>query len=123
MSRKLRHGCGAQPISKRLPKTKGSGIMVSEFIPKFHCELNPIECVWGQAKRYTGSHTNFTLTGLRRIIETALDSVTLDNIRKYFRKARDYERAYREYHQAREEVELGIKVYQSHRRIFNEDLS
>ena len=22
------------------------------FIPKYHCELNPIECVWGHAKQY-----------------------------------------------------------------------
>ena len=33
------------------------------FIPKFHCELNPIERVCGQTKRYTPSYTNFTLPG------------------------------------------------------------
>ena len=26
------------------------------FLPKFHPELNPIERVWGQAKRYSKSH-------------------------------------------------------------------
>ena len=26
------------------------------FIPKFHCELNPIERVWCRAKQYTCSH-------------------------------------------------------------------
>lgn len=29
------------------------------FLPKFHCELNPIEMVWGQAKRREYSHPNF----------------------------------------------------------------
>ena len=23
------------------------------FLPKYHCELNPIERVWGHAKKYT----------------------------------------------------------------------
>ena len=39
-------------------------------------------------------------------------------IRKYFRKARDYEMAYREGHNAGNEVEQALKVYKSHRRIF-----
>ena len=30
------------------------------MIPKFHCELNPIERVWGQAKRYNRAFARFT---------------------------------------------------------------
>lgn len=45
----------------------------SLFLPKFHCELNPIERVWGQAKVYSRAHTNFTLPGLQSIINPALD--------------------------------------------------
>ena len=92
------------------------------FIPKFHCELNPIERVWGQAKRYTRTYTNYTLPGLRKIVEPALDFVTLDNIRKYFRKVREYERAYLEGHKTGEGVEDAIKVYKSHRRVFRESV-
>ena len=52
------------------------------FLLKFHCELNPIERVWAQAKVYCWAYTNFTLNRLRQIIDPALDSVTVDNIRK-----------------------------------------
>ena len=90
------------------------------FIPKFHCELNPIERVWGQAKVYSRKHTNFTLPRLRLIIRPALDSVSLDLIRKYFRKAQDYERAYSEGKESGKELEQAVKVCKSHRRIFFE---
>ena len=66
------------------------------FIPKFHCELNPIERVWGQAKVYTRMYTNFTLPRLRANVHPALDSVSTDLIRKYFRRVVEYERAYLE---------------------------
>jgi len=66
------------------------------FIPKFHCELNPIERVWGQAEVYSRVHTNFTLPGLCQIINPALDSVSTDQIQKFFRKVQDYENAYLE---------------------------
>ena len=88
------------------------------FIPKFHCEFNPIERVWGQAKVFTRKYTTFKITGLRKILNPALDSVDLDLIRKFFRKVLEYERAYIEGKKAGNEVEKAIKLYKSHRRIF-----
>ena len=66
------------------------------FIPKFHCELNPIECVWCRAKQYTHSHCNYSFSNLEKIIDTALDTVSVQLIRKYFRKVREHQRTYRE---------------------------
>ena len=93
---------------------------IAVFLPKFHCELNPIERVWGHSKRYCRAYTNFTLMKLRQIIDPALESVSLDLIRKFFRKARDYEKAYLEGLKAGKEVEEAVKKYKSHRRIFSE---
>ena len=90
------------------------------FIPKFHCELNPIERVWGQAKVYSRMYTNFTLPHLRQIIDPALDFVSTDLIRKYFRKVMEYHKAYLEGKKAGKELEKAVKLYKSHRRVFFE---
>ena len=66
------------------------------FLPTFHPELNPIERVWGKAKQYTKNICNYTFEGLKCTISPALESVSVDTIRKYFRKSRDYMHAYRE---------------------------
>lgn len=91
------------------------------FLPKFHCELNPIERVWGQAKVYTRMYTNFSFPRLRAIMHPALDSVSMDLIRKYFRRVLEYERAYNEGKKAGRAVEKAVQVYKSHRRIFFEN--
>ena len=91
------------------------------FYPKFHCELSPIERVWCQSKQYTRAHADGTITCLRDIVPEGLDSVTVDQIKKYFRTCRDYERAYREGVTGRE-VEERVKVFKSHRRITTCDL-
>ena len=46
------------------------------MLPKFHCELNPIERCWGQAKRYTRSFNNYTLPRLWTNIPNGLNSVS-----------------------------------------------
>ena len=68
------------------------------FIPKIHCEFYPIERCWGHAKCYTREHSDYTFAGLERTIKPTLNSVSLDLIRKYFRKVREITRAYREGH-------------------------
>ena len=57
-------------LVEKLVTNKGLKCLYIVYFPKFHCELNPIERVWGQAKVYSRAHTkfNFTLAGLRSII-------------------------------------------------------
>ena len=66
------------------------------MLPKFHPELNLIERVWAQAKRYAGVYCKYTLPALRSTINPALDSVPLVSIQKHFQKVRHYMFAYLE---------------------------
>ena len=95
------------------------------FIPKYHCELNPIERCWAQAKRYTRAYCNYNITGLRKNIPPALDSVSKENIKNYFRRARNYMYGYLLGHKAGIDLENLIKKYskefKSHRRIAEMD--
>ena len=91
------------------------------FIPKFHCEFNPIERCWSQSKRYTRAYCNYTIMGLRKTIPKALESIILDNIRNYFDRVKRYMYGYLEGLQAGTELELKAtefkKTYRSHRRV------
>ena len=51
------------------------------MLPKFHCELNPIERVWAQAKRYAQAYGKYSIKSLRN---TVLNSVTMENVRNHF---------------------------------------
>jgi len=91
------------------------------FLPKFHPELNPIERVWAQSKKYTRAHCNYSLPSLRKNIPLALDSVSLDSIKKHVSKVRHYMFAYLEGLPGGLDLENLVKNYKkavkSHRRI------
>ena len=87
------------------------------FIPKYHCEINPIERVSGRAKLFTRTHCDYSFPQLERTVKPALDSVTLDDIRKYYRKVREYLEAYRMGKNGAEAIDE-VKLYKSHRRVY-----
>ena len=91
------------------------------MLPKYHCELNPIERVWAQAKRYTKAYCKYNIQSLRNNIVPALDTVTMENVHNHFRKIRHYMFAYLEGIPGGSDLENLVKKYKqiikSHRRI------
>ena len=55
---------------------------VPMFLPKFHCELNGIERVWGHSKRTTRAYCDYTLESLRKTVPNSLDSIPTETIGK-----------------------------------------
>ena len=91
------------------------------MLPKFHCELNPIERVWAQAKRYARAYCKYSIKSLRKTVMPAVDSITLENMHNHFRKVRHYMYAYLEGVPGGSDLEKLVKHYKktikSHRRI------
>ena len=65
----LPHIEGQRSILAQITEGRGHRCMM---LPKFHCELNPMERRWGRAKWYTRRHCNSSLKSLRRIVLVAL---------------------------------------------------
>ena len=91
------------------------------FLPKYHCELNPIERCWAQAKRHTRAYCNYNITGLRRNIPEGLDKVSAENTDNYVCRVCVCMFGYLLGHQAgvklEELVKKFSKEYKSHRHI------
>ena len=67
------------------------------FLPKFHCELNPIERVWCQAKH--DLRERVMTKGKDRfpyLVERALESICPERIGRFFRLAEAYIKVYAE---------------------------
>jgi len=110
--------CEKSRIEQFLVDEKGH---IMYMLPKFHCELNPIERVWAQAKRYSKAYCKYSIKSLRNVIPPALDSVTLESMQKHFRKVRHYMFAYPEGVPVGSDLKKLVKDYkkaiQSQRRI------
>ena len=85
------------------------------FLPKFHCELNPIERVWAIAKNIPG---RIAITPSRVLSYISVLHLMMF-LRKFFRKMRDYVAAYKEGLTAGPDLEKAVKKYKSHRKIYN----
>lgn len=65
------------------------------FLPKFHCELNPIEMYWGWAKIRLRALADGTFPTAKKLVPELLDSCPTRTIRAFFRKSWRYMDAYR----------------------------
>jgi len=86
------------------------------FLPKYHCELDPIEAYWGAAKCFARANCDYSFEGLKSCVPTSLESVPLASIRKFFRRCGHFVQSCHfgcDY----ELTKFAHKKYRSHRRI------
>ena len=103
------------------------------FLPQFHCELNPIEMLWGYGKYracisldravlasplLSGYHTlaDGRFATAKTLVPKCLDLCELTTIRKFFRKSWRYLDAYQNGLDAWQAA-LANKKYKSHRKV------
>ncbi|OBZ66756.1 hypothetical protein A0H81_13220 [Grifola frondosa] len=85
------------------------------FLPKFHCELNPIEMLWGYGKYRYRLAANGKFATARELVPQCLDMADTLTIRRFFRKTWRYMDAYRKGLDARQAA-FAVKKYKSHRK-------
>ena len=72
-----------QSVSQLEELIRASG-HVCLFLPRYHCELAPIERAWAFAKWYCRRYCEYTMEALRVVVPQALAMVVPEKIRQYF---------------------------------------
>ena len=86
------------------------------FLPKFHCELNFIEMVWGYTKAALRKKCKFTFEDLRANVPALLDSVPLAFVRRASRHCNRFLSGYRRGFQG-PILDYIMRKYKCHRTI------
>ncbi|KDN45054.1 hypothetical protein RSAG8_05227, partial [Rhizoctonia solani AG-8 WAC10335] len=86
------------------------------FLPKYHCELNPIEQCWGYAKRKYRQMppTNKESVMIKYVID-AIDSVPIQSIRKFAARSQRFVDAYASGRNGELAIKWATKQFRSHR--------
>jgi hypothetical protein len=81
----------AKPWMRELCASRGH---LLDFYPKFHCELNWIERMWGYVKRQLRQQCEYKFSTLRDLFPCLLLAVPVDVCRRFYRHALRYTLAY-----------------------------
>ncbi|KNF00507.1 hypothetical protein PSTG_06201 [Puccinia striiformis f. sp. tritici PST-78] len=104
-----------RPLLQTIIKEAGH---VCLFLPKFHCELNPIELLWAYIKAdYRRQSRRFSIwKDYKALFETARHACPLSTIRKFFRKI-DWQHSAYKLGLTGPAAQRAMRKYSSHPRI------
>lgn len=87
------------------------------YLPKFHCELNPIEMVWSDTKKYTRNNCKYSFNDLQQTVPEALNNAVqnMQHIANLFNITQQLEAIYPRL-QGDEQPDAIRRKYLSHRR-------
>jgi hypothetical protein len=86
------------------------------YLPKFHCELNPIEMFWAFVKGKARAECGYSIAALDKKIPECMIACPISTIRKYVRHCLRYMDGYRK-GLTGPLLDFACKKYTSHRRI------
>ena len=88
------------------------------FYPKYHCELNFIENVWGWLKQFYRKNCQYNYKDLKNTLpDTLTTKLDITMVRKFQRRCFRFMSGYRLKNLVGSDLDFAVKIYASHRKI------